>query len=97
MDIADTDPLRIDKGTNYQGLLQKWRRSTTTKTPATTISPGSLADLNIRMAALQEQINRLSDAIVLEEAQIGELSIRLKSLDSLVTAIFNAVIGSSTG
>jgi hypothetical protein len=81
-----------------QGLFQRWkekRKSTLAPLSTTTLGPGSLADLNLRIQALEEQINNLHNAILLEEQQIAAMSQQISSMSSVLNAVYNAVITSS--
>jgi hypothetical protein len=82
----------------HQTLFQRWkekRKPTILPVSTTTLPPGSLADLNIRLKSLEDQVTNLYKAVLLEEQQIAALSKQLSSMSAVLTAVYNAVITSS--
>ncbi|KAG5672849.1 hypothetical protein PVAND_002938 [Polypedilum vanderplanki] len=80
------------------GLFQRWkekRKTTAIPLTTTTLGPATLADLNLRIQQLEDQINNLFNAMTLEEQQIAAMSQQITSMSQVLNAVFNAVIAPS--
>lgn len=80
-----------------QGLFQRWKKRTTNipNIITTTIAPGSLSDLNLRMQSLQDQLTNLQNGFLLEEKQIEAMSLQIQAMSVALNSIYNAVITNS--
>jgi len=67
------------------------RRSSTTSPIVTTVAPGSLADLNLKMDAMKNLLTALNNLIVAEDVKIQALSVQMQDISNSLTALKSVI------
>jgi len=63
------------------------RRSSTTPPNITTVAPGSLADLNLKMDAMKNLLTALNNLVVAEDVKIQALAVQMQDISNSLTIL----------
>ena len=69
------------------------RRPTTTQPIITTVAPGSLADLNLKMDAMKNQLTALNNLIAAEDVKIQALAVQMQDISNSLSILTSIITG----
>lgn len=100
MSVYDQDEELFDDLSPRAGPIANYflNRRTSTVTPQiiTTVSPGSLADLNLKIDAVKNQLTALNNLVVAEDLKVQDLTIQMQDISSAIT-VLSTLLGGNAG